>query len=177
MALREKQRALGLRDRDLGKTAAAMLPSTASLWHYTQVLKEPPMWAPWQKSARPQAPQHRLRLVVLDRDSVDVVREAPTLSPSADDREYLTSLADQWEKETEFESSPARAAMHPAYQRIVGLGPVAIPLLLERLRDTPGHWFWALAATTGEDPATGSTSLLDARKAWLRWGRERGYID
>lgn len=43
-------------------------------------------------------------------------------------------------------------AMHPAYQRIIGLGPEVAPLLLRELERQPDHWFWALKALTGADP-------------------------
>ncbi len=66
----------------------------------------------------------------------------------------------------------------PSYQRIIGLGPNAIPLILRELHDEPDHWFWALAALTGENPtgqeAAGNVDGM--REAWLQWGRQRGYL-
>lgn len=89
----------------------------------------------------------------------------------------FNDLADTWERETRAESFAHRRSMHPAYQRIIGLGPDVIPLILERVRQRQaGHWFWALNALTGEDPAAGTTKPRDARAAWLRWGAERGYV-
>jgi hypothetical protein len=83
--------------------------------------------------------------------------------------------ADQWETETALESIVTRKAMHPAYQRIIGMGSTVVPLILRRMqREPPRQWFWALTAITGEDPATGETTLDGASEAWLRWGRERG---
>ena len=70
-------------------------------------------------------------------------------------------------------------ATHPAYQRIIGLGPQAIPLILAEMQREPRHWFWALAALTGENPV----SLADQGRvpemtaAWLMWGRENGWIE
>jgi len=66
----------------------------------------------------------------------------------------------------------------PSYQQIIGLGPSAIPLILRELENEPGHWFWALAALTGENPAgQGAVGNVEAmRQAWLQWGRERGYL-
>lgn len=87
------------------------------------------------------------------------------------------ALADTWERETRAESFAHRRSMHPAYQRIIGLGPPAIPLILERMRERQsGHWFWALNALTGEDPAAGLTRPRDARDAWYRWGVDHGYV-
>jgi hypothetical protein len=90
---------------------------------------------------------------------------------------HFDELADTWERETRAESFAHRRSIHPAYQRIIGLGPQAIPLILERMRQRrSGHWFWALHALTGEDPATGLTKPREAREAWLRWGVEHGHI-
>jgi hypothetical protein len=86
------------------------------------------------------------------------------------------NLADEWEEETAFESVVTRKAMHPAYQRIIGIGDEAVPLILRRLRRAPHQWFWALTAITGEDPAQGTTSADDAADAWLDWGRARGLV-
>ncbi|MDQ6805142.1 MAG: hypothetical protein M3065_09260 [Actinomycetota bacterium] len=66
--------------------------------------------------------------------------------------------------------------MHPAYQRIIGLGRPAVPLILKRLAEEPAQWFWALTAITGEDPAVGQTTLDGAAGAWLSWGRARGLV-
>lgn len=83
------------------------------------------------------------------------------------------NLADEWESETVFESVTTRKALHPAYQRVIGLGPAAVPLILRRLQREPAQWFWALTAITGENPAAGTDSLDDATAAWLEWGSSR----
>lgn len=79
------------------------------------------------------------------------------------------NLADQWEDETVFESVVTRKAMHPAYQRIIGMGRPAVPLILRRLQREPAQWFWALTAITGEDPARGEDTVEGATAAWLAW--------
>lgn len=86
------------------------------------------------------------------------------------------NLADTWEIETAFESVVTRQAMHPAYQRIIGLGRPAVSLILRRLQREPRQWFWALTAITGEDPAQETSSAGAAAEAWLRWGSERGLL-
>jgi hypothetical protein len=90
-------------------------------------------------------------------------------------RERFTQLADRWSEETQLSSVHSKAILHRAYQQIIALGPVAVPLILERLRDQPDHWFWALTILTDEDPAEGAGSFVEARDAWLRWGRNAGY--
>jgi len=81
------------------------------------------------------------------------------------------NLADQWETETVFESIVTRKAMHPAYQRIIGMGPAVVPLILRRLRREPAQWFWALTAITGKDPALGEETVEGATAAWLAWAQ------
>jgi hypothetical protein len=86
-------------------------------------------------------------------------------------------LAEEWRNETRFYSSIVRITSHPDYQRIIGMGPSAIPYVLEQLRAYPGHWFAALdALTQGENPASEAESMEAAREAWLVWGREKGYL-
>lgn len=97
-------------------------------------------------------------------------------APSQSLRETFSSLVAQWQVATASSSSVAHMSMHPAYQRIIGLGEAAVPLLLEELRERPDHWFWALHAITGEDPAQGQTEFDAAVEAWLGWGRERGLL-
>lgn len=85
-------------------------------------------------------------------------------------------LADTWEAETDFESVVIRKAMHPAYQRVIGLGRPAVPLILRRLQREPRQWFWALTAITGENPAADHSTAEAAADAWLDWGHKRGLI-
>lgn len=88
----------------------------------------------------------------------------------------FSELAETWQRETALESFLDRKAMHPAYQRIIGLGPAVVPLILRELAERPGHWFWALNALTGEDHAQGTQTVAEAGRALLAWGRERGLI-
>jgi hypothetical protein len=94
-------------------------------------------------------------------------------------REEFSSLAKEWHDETRFLSSIHKMSIHPAYQRIIGMGYAAVPLILKELKDAPDYWFWALAAITGEDPVpVKEKGNLDAMaEAWLKWGEERGYIN
>ncbi len=96
---------------------------------------------------------------------------------SASLAQTFQELVDRWREETLFFSFDLQKAMHPDYQKIIGMGRPAIPLILNELKQRPGHWFWALNAITQEDPARGAESFQEAVDAWLTWGRERGYIE
>lgn len=87
-------------------------------------------------------------------------------------------LAEWWKRDTEFQSSPTRIAMHPAYQRIIGMGAEVLPLILRDLDETRASWFWALRAITGEDPvAEDDRGYIDRMtSAWIRWGTRRNLV-
>jgi hypothetical protein len=91
-------------------------------------------------------------------------------------RSVFEGKRDQWLAETSDLSSLSDAAMHPAYQEIIGLGPAVLPLIFEDLAQRPVFWFWALAAITRETPEHEEGDFESARRAWLDWGRARGYL-
>ena len=107
------------------------------------------------------------------------LRSADQLVPSPTDLEQtFQELTRQWQEETAHLSSQTQMAMHPAYQRIIGLGPVALPLIFRELERRPNFWFWALRALTGENPVR-PEDVGKVRKmtdAWLAFARERGYL-
>ena len=90
----------------------------------------------------------------------------------------FAELTERWKRETRFLSSPSAIATHPAYQRIIGLGPQVVPLILARMQREPGPWFWALAALTGENPVPPADQgrVAAMTDAWLKWGRDNGWI-
>jgi len=87
-------------------------------------------------------------------------------------------LKEKWEAETAFLSSVSDIVMHPAYQQIIGMGPAAIPLILREVSIKQGQWFWALKSITNADPVKPEHRgiVAEMSKAWLQWGKERGYI-
>lgn len=87
------------------------------------------------------------------------------------------TLKKKWEEETTFLSSVTDICMHSAYQQIIGMGPIAIPLILSEMKIKPGHWFWALQAITGENPVSSSQRgrIKQMTESWIRWGKEQGY--
>ena len=107
-----------------------------------------------------------------------VMTSRPTSGTQADLEATFQALTEQWHRETDHLSSQTQKAMHPAYQRIIGLGPAALPLIFRELESNSGHWSWALRAITGDDPTnpqdTGKIGRM--REAWLSYARERGYV-
>ncbi len=93
-------------------------------------------------------------------------------------RERFRMLAEKWREECKWSSSLNELAMHPAYQQIIGLGPDAIPILLEEMQRKPDHWSWALRAISGEnavkDEHRGDVELM--ANDWIEWGKQQGYL-
>jgi ribosomal protein L32E len=135
----------------------------------------------WRKSASyPSGEASPLRISNKDRcGSLKVVFTLPKKQRvTAPEQALFQKLVSQWRKETAHHSILTKKVMHPAYQRIIGMGPSAIPLILREMKSRPGHWFWALdALTQGEaSPAAGSNNLDEATEAWLAWGRAKRYL-
>src|SRR6266849_3736082 len=61
-------------------------------------------------------------------------------------------LRDEWKAQRGHEPSTMKAVLLPTYQKIIGMGPAVVPLLLRELETNLDNWFWALLAITEEDP-------------------------
>lgn len=93
-------------------------------------------------------------------------------------REQFEELADDWTLSTALSSDPTRMFMHRSYQRIIALGPRAVPWIMERVADGELHWAWALEMITGAQPATDDVGdLAGLRQVWLAWWSENGHVD
>src|SRR5947209_6741334 len=66
--------------------------------------------------------------------------------------ERFQRLAAEWKEQSRYLSNSAQMAMLRPYQRIIGMGPPVVPLILEELRREPDQWFWALEAITEQNP-------------------------
>jgi hypothetical protein len=87
-------------------------------------------------------------------------------------------LVRKWQEDTEHVSILADMILHPSYQEIVGMGPAAIPLLLDELEREPNHWFPALFAISGGQNPVPDAAAGDMDKmveAWLEWAKENSY--
>jgi hypothetical protein len=101
-----------------------------------------------------------------------------TTGDGAKTRERFQRLVAEWKQQSRYMSNSAQMAMLRSYQRIVGMGMEAVPLILEELQKEPDHWFWALEAITDENPVP-TASLGKVRlmaQAWIDWGKQRGFL-
>lgn len=97
-------------------------------------------------------------------------------TPDEELRRRFGQLRHDWLTATAFESSITSIVLDISYQRIISLGPDAVPLILADLAARPGHWFWALKVLTGNDEARGEITMEGARQIWLDWGRRQGLL-
>jgi hypothetical protein len=87
-------------------------------------------------------------------------------------------LERKWKRDTQFLSSPTEKYLHPSYAAIIGLGRLAVPLVLRSLQRESDDWFYALRAMTHENPVTAAMAgdVQRMRAAWLRWGERNGVL-
>lgn len=87
-------------------------------------------------------------------------------------------LLKEWHRATDHHSSLTIIRNHPAFRELIALGDPAIPLMLRALADPISFELTtALQTITKASPATSedSTDQEGTVRAWLRWGRQRGY--
>ncbi len=86
-------------------------------------------------------------------------------------------LAAEWKQETYWDSSVTQKILHPCYQQIIGMGPIAVGWILQALRQDADFWFDALTAITGEQPVPieHAGDIQAMANDWLEWGRHNGY--
>jgi hypothetical protein len=147
--------------------------------------KREPDW--WQKprSASHKSPFgtfRRKRLSEWTEILPDIPRERVLICrleyTQTDPEKEFDHLAEEWREAVQFSSSVTEMCLHPAYQQIIGMGPVVVPLLLKELSQRPDHWFWALHAITKENPVDPEDAgdLLKMSEAWIEWGRARNCL-
>jgi type I restriction-modification system DNA methylase subunit len=112
----------------------------------------------------------------LPKDAIDTGFRGEQIKPQPLDEQEFHSLVKKWRKDTQHLSSVAKMTQHPAYRRIIGMGFDVLPYLFAELRRHPDHWLVALNAITGEDPVPSTSTFEQAVKAWLTWGKEKGYL-
>jgi hypothetical protein len=116
------------------------------------------------------------KFVLLRRDAEYRLARMRTAGAALEDIERLfRSHADRWREETAVLSSATEMIQHPAYQAIIDLGELVLPLILREQAEDPDHWGPALSAITHENPVPpehhGDIAAIAAD--WVRWGRSQ----
>ena len=86
----------------------------------------------------------------------------------------FNELKNKWLEDTELFSSVRDKAMHPAYQEIIGMGKIAIPMIMADLIMNNNHWFWALRSITGKNPVSPANrgKIKEMAFEWMWWWLE-----
>ena len=81
------------------------------------------------------------------------------------------ALQREWEQETAHLSNATQIAIHPAYQKMIGMGKDILPFIMNELATRPNLWFWALKSITGEDPVPPRLRgrIKEMANVWLWW--------
>ena len=84
------------------------------------------------------------------------------------------ALVAQWRVERGATSSITAMAMCDAYQKIIAMGPRAVPLIIAQMRSElpePDQWFWALQVLTNVDPVaeTDRGDFVKMAQSWIEW--------
>ena len=140
----------------------------------------------------PRGEHGRVAVKVIDPRGNEVMRvhelgDAPyktspagsmTEAPASSAQDEFERLSTEWRADRARGVDVAQMVEHPAYKRIVEMGPAAIPLILRELDGEVDHWFWALHALAGADPVPEEDKgdLTAMAEAWLNWGRSKGHI-
>jgi hypothetical protein len=111
------------------------------------------------------------------RTDIDETLEVKEYNPE-EVKEEFANLASQWIQDVEGMSSTVEMVKHPAYQKIVSMGQVVVPFLLEDLRQNPIYWLPALRQITQQNPVKPEQrgKIKQMAEAWLNWGKQEGYI-
>lgn len=133
----------------------------------------------WDISAHTYGREKYVEVIGVEKSEFQILEFKRQRATNPDpDVNTFEDLFNKWSEETEFASSVEEFVLNKNYQRIIGLGPRAIPLLLKKLRKTKAHLFWALENITGENPVPPDEwGNIDAMtKRWILWGNQTGYV-
>ncbi|MCW3000540.1 MAG: hypothetical protein JWN65_4089 [Solirubrobacterales bacterium] len=101
---------------------------------------------------------------------------APTTRTDVGVAHRFVELFDSWTKRTMLTSSLTELIYDIDFQRIIALGPQAIPHLLSHLPQRPVPIFYAMNLLVDEPPVNETATADEAIAAWQQWGRDRGLL-
>lgn len=92
--------------------------------------------------------------------------------------ERFRELRNDWKSKTRHLSNTAQISLVFSYQKIIGMGPAVVPLILSELEKEPDLWFWALEAITDANPVSESDAgdIEASARVWVQWGRDKGLL-
>lgn len=149
------------------KSAVEKNPWTDSSIHERRCVRKG-SFTEWLNEDEPPARLYFYEMFAASPGPVAILDE-----PSRSD--VFRQLSSQWKENTWFLSSVRKRIAHPAYLKIIGMGPSALPLIFEALREEPDYWFAALESITRANPAPHAENMYELRDAWLDWARSHGY--
>ncbi len=129
--------------------------------------QDPSLYSLWNTQAERPSPA---------QDYVaNLVRPSPALKAPV--VEKFSRLVAEWRNTRNPVGSVSDICSNFAYQKIIGMGQDAMPLILRELDRSLDHWFWALAAITGANPVKeehrGRLNLM--AQDWFSWAKQQGY--
>jgi hypothetical protein len=133
----------------------------------------------WSALSSRMGEQTRTKAMIVQLSVSELVTTGVTRPLTRSDqavRERFDELFADWQARTTFVSALDDLIYDESFQRIIALGPQAIPLALEQLPTHPVPWFYALKILADADPASGVTDVDEAVQAWLEWGHANGYL-
>jgi hypothetical protein len=103
-----------------------------------------------------------------------------SFAPKAQASLRFRELVAQWRAERGATASITAMAACDAYQKIIGMGPDAIPLIIAQMRSEsgePDQWFWALQVLAGVDPVAYEDrgDSVKMSQSWIAWAEKEGY--
>jgi GAF domain-containing protein len=118
--------------------------------------------------------------VKLEKQEQDIQKNTLSISSSPKYSEIesrFNDLVEEWKSDS---SAPflTQKCVHPAYQKIIGMGKPILPLLFSKLSEkSPEDWFWALSAITGADPVEKEHRGFVNKivNDWIKWWELQTY--
>ena len=131
----------------------------------------------------PAGEHKRVAVKVIDPRGNEVMKihNLEDVTPDVQDsgvENQFNQLVHEWKSGRPRGVDVAQMVRHPAYERIIGMGEPAIPLILKELDREVDHWFHALRELTGASPVSEESkgNLSKMTQAWLSWGKDEAYI-
>ena len=99
---------------------------------------------------------------------------------STDDSIYVKfeTLKNKWEENTQYHSSMSEIVEDGNYKKIIQLGNDVVPMILNEMRVSPNHWFYALYEITKATPIIPEHygDITKMTSDWINWGKKNNYI-